>query len=59
MRMRSSDIAIPFDLVSGWLIPNKDDVTYYNFASNTARNNNTKVTPRTGKKYGSEGSVGG
>ena len=44
MRMRASDIATPFDLVSRWLVPNKDDITYYNFTSNTARSNPTKVT---------------
>ena len=45
-RMRASDIATSFDLVSRWLVPYKDDLTYYNFTSNTARNNPTKVKPK-------------
>ena len=46
LKLRSLDIATSFDLVSGWLVPNKDDLTYYNFKTNTSRNNSTRVRVR-------------
>ena len=42
-RCRGSKLA-PFDLTRDWLTPTKDDITFFNFATNVARSNSTLVS---------------
>ena len=43
LRDRGWEVVSPFDLHRHWITPTKDDLTFYNFHTNIARSNATKV----------------
>ena len=43
LRARCSKVRSGLDLTRDWLIPNKDDLTFYNFNTHSAHSTPTKV----------------
>ena len=43
LRARCSKVRSGLDLTRDWLVPNKDDLTFYNFNTHSAHSTPTKV----------------
>ena len=43
LRDRSNKVFSPLDLTTQWLTPTRDDLTYFNFNTNTSHSTATKV----------------